>query len=156
MTPLQDSDDGLRAWDALPLAQRLDRRARYAAWRALSPAERARLRATAAQMAGFDAERVQALRVQFESLDETRRRAWRLGPDLGRDFDSLHPLFAYVPAAQLEPVRAMLRAMPPQQRADLAVLAQRTPPQDRYALREDLLAVPTANRGWWLRRRLAR
>ena len=51
---------------------------------------------------------------------------------------------------------AALRVMSPSARADLSVLAQRTPPQGRDELRTQLLAVPATQRGAWLRARLDR
>ena len=54
-----------------------------------------------------------------------------------------------------EALLTALRAMPPRTRANLAVLSQRTPPQERDELRTQLLAVPQAQRDAWLRERLA-
>jgi hypothetical protein len=61
-----------------------------------------------------------------------------------------------VPGAQREPLLEALRALGPQQRADLGVLAQRTPPQDRDRLRRELLDTPPARRGAWLLEQLER
>ena len=60
------------------------------------------------------------------------------------------------PPAQRLPLLASLRAMTAGQRAELAVLAQRTPPQDRQALREELLAQPGAQLEGWLQQKLVR
>ena len=68
----------------------------------------------------------------------------------------LQPLLMQVAAEQRLPLRSALRAMSPQQRAALGVLAQRTPPQARDRLRRELLAVPVANRGAWLMEQLDR
>lgn len=146
----------LAEWKSRPLAEREDRRARYQAWLQLDEAERARLRTVAAEIATFPPQRRQALRAQFDALDESQRRGWRLGPALGADYEKLQPLLAYVPPAQRLPLLASLRAMTAEQRAGLAVLAQRTPPQDREALREELLAQPGAQLDAWLQRKLAR
>jgi hypothetical protein len=156
MTPEQRVQFGQRlaAWNALPLSEREERRARYQAWLRLEAGERDSLRALAAQVDAFPPERKQALRAQFDALDDVQRRGWRLGPVLGRDYPSLHPLLAYVPAPQRSPLLARLRRMDAQQRADLAVLAQRTPPQDRQALRRELLSVPPAQMTAWLRKKL--
>lgn len=140
----------LAAWDALPRAEREDRRARYLAWRELEPGERVRLQGVADEVAAFPPERQQALRQEFAALDASQRAGWRLGMALGNDYERLHPLIAYVPAAQRLPLLAALRAMQPAQRAQLGVLAQRTPPQERQALREELLATPAAQREAWL------
>lgn len=156
MTPEQRVQFGQRlaAWNALPLSEREERRARYQAWLQLDAGERDSLRALAAQVAAFAPEREQALRTQFDALDDVQRRGWRLGPVLGRDYPSLHPLLAYVPASQRLPLLAKLRSMDAQQRADLAVLAQRTPPQERQALRSELLSLPPAQVAAWLRGKL--
>lgn len=146
----------LAAWKALPLAERENRRARYQAWLQLDEAERLRLRAVAAEIAGFPPQRQQALRSQFDALDASQRRGWRLGPTLGADYGKLQPLLAYVLPAQRLSLLASLRSMTAGQRAELAVLAQRTPPQDRQALREELLAQPGAQLDAWLQRKLAR
>ncbi len=156
LTPEQRAvfEQRLSAWEALPRTVREGRRARYRAWRSLDAAERAQLRASAARIAMFPPERVQALRAQFDALNETQRRGWRLGTALGADYPQLHPLLAYVPERQRETLLAALRAMNTQQRADLAVLSQRTPPQARQTLRVSLLAIPPAQRGVWLQRKL--
>lgn len=146
----------LAEWKALPLAEREDRRARYQAWLQLEEAERLRLRAVAAEIAMFPPQRQQALRAQFDALDASQRRGWRLGPALGADYEKLQPLLAFVPPAQRLPLLASLRAMTAEQRAGLAALAQRTPPQDRQALRAELLAQPEGQREAWLQRKLAR
>ena len=146
----------LAEWKALPLAEREDRRARYQAWLQLEEAERLRLRAVAAEIATFPPQRQQALRAQFDALDASQRRGWRLGPALGADYEKLQPLLAFVPPAQRLPLLASLRAMTAEQRAGLAALAQRTPPQDRQALRAELLAQPEGQREAWLQRKLAR
>lgn len=158
MTPDQRSSFLLRlaAWDALPRGEREDRRARYQAWLELVANERSALRGIAAEVATFPVERQQALRAEFETLDVSQRHGWRLGQALGADYAKLHPLFAYVPADQRQPLLAMLRGMDAQQRADLAVLAQRTPPQDREALRKELLAIPAPRRSAWLQEQLDR
>lgn len=156
MTPEQRAQFGQRlaAWNALPLSEREERRAHYQAWLQLEAGERDALRALAAQVDAFPPERKQALRAQFDALDDVQRHGWRLGPVLGRDYPALHPLLAYVSASQRLPLLARLRSMDAQQRADLAVLAQRTPPQDRQALRSELLSVPPAQMAAWLRKKL--
>lgn len=156
MTPEQRVQFGQRlaAWNALPSSEREERRARYQAWLQLDANERVSLRALAAQVEAFPPERKQALRAQFDALDDVQRHGWRLGPVLGRDYASLHPLLAYVPLPQRLPLLARLRSMDEQQRVDLAVLAQRTPPQDRQALRSELLSVPPSEVAAWLRRKL--
>ena len=142
-------------WRALPRGEREDRRARFLAWRQLPESERIRLRVTASQFALFPPERQQALRSQFQMLEDSQRRGWRLGPTLGADYEKLHPLLAYVDPVQRLPLLSVLQSMEAEQRADLAVLVQRTPPQERASLRDELVRQPPARRGAWLRDRLA-
>jgi hypothetical protein len=66
----------------------------------------------------------------------------------------LQPLLAQVPASEHEPLLRTLRAMTSQQRRELGVLAQRTPPARREALRRDLMATSADARGDWLWRQL--
>ncbi|MET0892663.1 MAG: DUF3106 domain-containing protein [Pseudoxanthomonas sp.] len=156
MTPAQRIRFGqaMAAWNALPRGVREERRARYQAWLQLDPGDRARLRALAAEVETYPAERRQALRLQFDTLDDVQRHGWRLGPVLGQQYAQLHPLLAYVPEAQRQPLLARLRGMSAQQRGELALLAQRTPPQDRQALRSELLATPATGISSWLAHRL--
>lgn len=73
---------------------------------------------------------------------------------LGSDYMRLQPLLAQVPAAQRAPLLALLRTLSAAERNALAMLAQRTAPQQRDALRRGLLATPAADRAAWLQRRL--
>jgi hypothetical protein len=143
--------DARRAeWKALPDAERRERRERWQAWATLPATDRARMHTAAAS---FNALPVQAqldLRARYAQLDEADRRGWLLGPALGADWPVLQPLLLQVPPVQRAPLLQALRAMTPQQRADLGVLAQRTPPQGRDQLRQQLLAQPAARRGAWL------
>ncbi|MBL8256869.1 MAG: DUF3106 domain-containing protein [Pseudoxanthomonas mexicana] len=141
------------AWDALTSREREDRRARYAAWRALDEVQRARLRGAANEIAALPPEHQAALRTQFAVLDAMQRRGWRLGPELGADWPRLQPLFAYVPPGERDGLLSLLRRLDAEQRDDLAALAQRLPPQDRDGFRRELLAVPEAHRRAWLRQR---
>lgn len=144
------------AWDASPLAQRADRRERYAAWRALPLAEKVRMRVALMHYAGLPLDQQLALRARFDALDRSDRRGWLLGPSLGADYPALQPLLAQVPAGEREALLRVLRAMPPQQRIDLGVLAQRTAPQARAELRRALLSTSTGNRQQWLWQQLER
>jgi hypothetical protein len=144
-----------RAWEALPLAEREDRRARYAAWRGLDSVQQARLRTAAEAFAALPVAEQAALRARFDTLDAMQQRGWRLGPALGADWPRLQPLFAFVPPDERVASLSLLRQLDAEQRDDLAALAQRLPPQDREAFRRDLLAVPTEQRGAWLRARRA-
>ncbi|MDQ3617844.1 MAG: DUF3106 domain-containing protein [Pseudomonadota bacterium] len=152
--------DGLRQraahWDALPAAERNSRREQYHAWQALTPDMQARLRAVAARYERLPLAEQRALRERFDALDASTRRGWLLGPSLGADYPTLQPLLAQLPAAQHAPMLQTLRAMTPVQRGELAVLVQRTPPQEREALRRELLSTATAQRQQWLWERLDR
>ncbi|MEZ0471709.1 DUF3106 domain-containing protein [Luteimonas salinilitoris] len=141
-------------WDALPLAERRQRRNAWAAWQALRPEAQARLRAAARAYAELPTDRQQALNERYAELDSYQRDGWLLGPELGADWTRLHGLFALVPADDRAPLLAALRAMDERERADLALLAQRTPPEERDALRRALLSTPPEGRAAWLRRQV--
>lgn len=144
------------AWDALAPAARASQRERYAAWRSLGAHEQAAIRAASARFAGLPREQQQAIRARFDELDRSVQRGWLLGPVLGRDYPSLQPLLAQVPQEQHAGLLEVLRAMTPTQRADVAVLVARTPPQERAGLRLELLSTPASNRERWLWSRLER
>jgi len=141
-------------WDALPRAGRDERRERYLAWEALSPAERAQAQAAAAQYAAMPPDLQAAWRAQFDAMDRSERRGWLFGPSLGADYAVLQPLLAQVPEAEHAALLRALRSMTPQQRRELGVLVQRTPPGARAALRRELVSVSAQERGDWLWRRL--
>ncbi len=142
------------AWDALPDAERDGRREAWQAWHALPQGERTRMRAARAAYEALPPERRQDLREQFDALDANLRRGWLLGPAIGADWPRLHALLSQAPAAEHDALLSALHALSTQGRRDLAVLAQRTPPEERDALREALLAQPTPSRDAWLRRRV--
>ncbi len=144
------------AWDALPPLERARQRAAYADWMALDAQTRARLSQAAATLSTLPPAQRQAMQARFDALDQTDQAGWRLGPDLGADYAKLHPLLAFMPEAERQPLLAALRQMTAPQRADLAVLAQRTPPQERDALRQDLIATTAQDRDRWLQERLRR
>jgi hypothetical protein len=144
------------AWSSLDAAGRDDARARYAAWRALGEGERARIRQAQARLAALPPDQQQALRTRFEAMDRLYRDGWRLGPQLGRHYAALQPMFGYVPQAQRTQVLDLLHALDDEQLAQLSVISQRTAPQDRARVRDDLLAQPAAARTRWLSTHLAR
>lgn len=146
----QQFEQRLAQWKSLGEAERRDRRERWQAWQALPAAERAQLQAAATAFSALPVQAQLDLRARYAQLDEGQRRGWLLGPALGAHWERLQPLLMQVPADQREPLLTALRAMTPQQRADLGVLAQRTPPQSRDRLRRELLAVSAADRGAWL------
>ncbi|WP_237473022.1 hypothetical protein [Xanthomonas sp. LMG 8989] len=131
-------------------------RARQAAWDALPAAAQARLRQVATAFAGLPIEQQHSLHAQFAEMDALERHGWLLGPELGAEFWALQPLLGYVPAAQRQALLGVLRSLPADQREHLALLSQRPPPQDRAALRRDLLAQGADSRGAWLKQRAAR
>jgi hypothetical protein len=141
-------------WHALPGAVRAERRDQWQAWRALPNEQQARLRSAATRFAALPESERRLLQEHFDALDRSERRGWMLGPTLGADYMRLQPLLAQVPAAQREPLLALLRTMTPAERDDLAVLAQRVAPQQRDALRRGLLETDAGNRTAWLQLRL--
>ena len=157
LTPDQQHDlrQRLVQWDALPRAIRRDRRERWQAWRALPADQRLQVQAAALAYAALPPQQQQALRMEFLHRDAAERHGWLLGPALGADFPALQPLVLQVPALQRAPLLIALRAMTPAERVDLAMLAQRTAPQQRDALRRALLSTSTANRPAWLQAQLA-
>jgi hypothetical protein len=145
----------MREWDSLPPAERARRRGAYAAWEALSLGERERVRAAAARVAALSPEQGKALRDAFEGLPPDQRQDWWLGPDIGADFAKLRPLFAYTPEGERPGLLALLRALSPAARNDLAVLARRLPSSERERLRHDLLQAAPDAREALIRERLA-
>lgn len=143
-------------WDALPEAVRRDRREYWQAWHTLPPDQRLQVQAAALAFAALAPESQKALRAQFAQHDASEHRGWLLGPALGADSAALQPLLLQVPEIQRAPLLATLRAMTAAERLDLAMLAQRTPPQQRDTLRRELLSTSAANRPGWLQARLAR
>ena len=146
----------LAAWDALPRTERAATRERYLAWQALPVTERARVLAAADRFRALPAAQQQELRAAFDALDGSARRGWLLGPVLGGDYPALQPLLAQVPVEEHAPLMRALRAMTPPQRRDLAVLMQRTPPQERAQLRSELAGLETEHVSAWLWDRLDR
>lgn len=158
MTPAQRAafDQRIAQWDALPEQDRRERRERALAWRALPRAERAQVALAATVFATLPPEQQQALRRQFDALDARDRHGWLLGPVLGADYPKLQSLLSFVPVGEQARLLQVLRAMSVAERADLAVLAQRTPPEAREALRRALLSTSAEHRATWLRSQLDR
>lgn len=146
----------LADWDELPAAERAAKRGHLAAWSNLSADEQAWVRETAAGFLADDAAGQAAARKEFEALPTQAREPWWLGPALGQWFSPVQPLFAYVPEDQRPPLLAMLRALSPQARADLALLAGRLPAAERERLRRALLEAPPDAREALVHERLAR
>lgn len=149
-------EERFEAWNRLPHDQAGARRERYLALQALDGVDLALLRETRALFATLPGETRRELRARFAALSVTEQRGWLLGPRLGASYADLSPLLLQVPPDQRQPLLELLRVMSPQERADLAVLAYRTPAQERDALRRALLETTDANRAAWLRLRLER
>ncbi|MCW2002615.1 hypothetical protein FHY30_001308 [Xanthomonas arboricola] len=143
-------------WDALTPVQRTELRARYAAWKALTATDKVVLRQARERLQALPDDQQRALRTQFGAMDRLHRDGWRLGSQLGNFYPQLQPLIGYVPVAQRDALLGVLRSLDAGQLEQLAVLAQRTPPQERDALRDALLAESAATRSTWLKRQLAR
>lgn len=146
----------LAEWDELPAAERAARRGHLAAWSSLSADEQAWVREIADGFLAGDAAAQSAAREAFEALPAQARENWWLGPALGEWFSPVQPLFAYLPEDQRPPLLAMLRALSPQARDDLALLAGRLPAAEREGLRRALLEAPPEAREALVRERLAR
>lgn len=129
------------AWDRLPRAERGALRERWLAWQRLPAAQRGAVRAGGDAFAALPPERQAALRDEFSAQALDEQRGWLLGPVLGARWRQLEPLLMQVPDAEREPLLARLQAMDAAALDALAVLAQRTPPQSRGALRRRLLGV---------------
>ncbi|MCS3808486.1 DUF3106 domain-containing protein [Xanthomonas sp. 4461] len=143
-------------WAALTPVQQADLRARYAAWKDLTATDRVVLRQARERLHSLPDDQQRALRTQFTAMDRLHRDGWRLGSQVGAFYPQLQPLIGYVPVDQRERLLAVLRSLDAGQLEQLAVLAQRTPPQDRDGLRDALLAETPATRSAWLKRQLAR
>lgn len=141
-------------WAAMNASQQRQLRERYAAWQAMPDNERQRVRQAAAAVAALPPAERQALHERFLGIDQMHRDGWLLGPRLGAVYASLQPLFGYLPAAQREPVLALLHQLDATELEQLGRVAQRTPPQERAALRETLLTLAPAQRGAWLRQKV--
>ena len=146
----------IQAWEALTPHARRQVREQMQSWMRLPPLEQAALRASAAHFAQLPPEQQAALRVKFAGLSSLQQQGWRLGPSLGAYYPRLHPLIAYVPPAEREPLLRTLHAMSPQELALLGRLAFSTPPAERDALRKALLHQPGDERLQWLMTQLER
>ncbi|PPV06784.1 DUF3106 domain-containing protein [Xanthomonas bromi] len=143
-------------WEAMTPAQQAELRARYAAWKGLSATDRVVLRQARERLQALPDDQQRALRTQFGAMDRLHRDGWRLGSQVGAFYAQLQPLIGYVPPTQRDAMLAALRSLDAGQLEQLAVLAQRTPPQERDGLRDAFLAEAPATRSAWLKRQLAR
>lgn len=143
-------------WEALTLAQQAELRARYAAWKELTATDQLVLRKARERLQTLPEDQQRALRAQFNAMDRLQRDGWRLGSQVGTFYAQLQPLIGYVLPAERDAMLTALRGLDAGQLAQLAELAQRTPPQERDHLREAFLAEAPAMRGAWLKHQLAR
>lgn len=146
----------LEAWKALSHDAAGLRRERYLALQALDGVDLALVRDARQRYAAMPPAQQAAYREQFAELDITVQRGWLLGPRLGADYTELSPLLLQVPPDQRQPLLDTLRDMSAEERHDLGVLAHRTPPQERDALRRALIETTRDNRAAWLQLRLSR
>ncbi|QOW22233.1 DUF3106 domain-containing protein [Novilysobacter avium] len=146
----------MQAWDDLARGERDAIREGYLAWQALPASERASIAAAASRYQALPAGERLALRDTYEALDGSERRGWMLGPVLGSDYPALQPLLAQVPVEEHAALLTALRAMTAQQRRDLAVLVQRSSPQERERLRSELATLEPGGIAAWLWERLDR
>ena len=143
--PAQDLD-----WARMSPAQRAELRARYQAWKALDETSRSQLRQAQARWAGESAAEREQLQQHFDGMDRLYQDGWRLGPLLGRYYPQLQPLLGYVSPVQRDALLAMLRQLDEASLQRLATLSQRTPPQQREPLLQQLLGLSAAARPGWL------
>jgi hypothetical protein len=141
-------------WATMSPQQQRQLRDRYAAWQSMPDGERQRVRQAAAALAALPEAERQALQERFQGIDQMQRDGWLLGPRLGALYAQLQPLFGYLPPAQREPVLAMLHQLDAAELEQLSRVSQRTPPQDRAALRTTLLGLTPAQRTAWLRQKV--
>lgn len=146
----------MQRWDALPARVRGEQRGHWQAWRALEPDERLQLRAIGLRVRQLSPEDQRALADRFAMQSSDARAGWWLGPRMGRDWPRVAALFGYVGEAERERLLRFLREATPEDIDACARLAQSIPPEEREAVRAELLAQPSAQRGGWLRARLQR
>lgn len=146
----------VEAWDAMPAAERARLREHWQAWRAMPSDRQALVRGAARRFDALPAAERKALHGEFAAMSPDARRGWLMGPVLGPEWAALAPLLMQVPVAERVPLLEVLHDLPPSQVRDLATLAQRTPPQEREALRRELIGMAPEERAAWLRSRFAR
>lgn len=135
---------------AVNIVHERDQRERQSAWLQLDEAQRQRIRDAATAFAALPADEQSRFRTEFAQLDHAEQRGWLLGPQIGASWPQLSPLLSYVPEDERTPLLRILHEMSPDELAMLGRIAWRTPPQQRDALRKELLDVPAANRAAWL------
>lgn len=137
-------------------AQLRELRSQLAQWQSLPESERTRIREAAQRMAALPPEQQQGVRATFAAQDARFRDGWRLGPTLGAQFPKLEGLFGFLPMEQRDTALKVLRQLTPDQLAQLTLIAQRTPPQERDTVRAAFLALAPADRDRWLHAHVVR
>ena len=127
-----------------------EQRERQTAWLQLDEAQRQRVRDAESAWAALSASEQAQMRTEFAQLDHSEQRGWLLGPQIGALWPQLSPLFSYVPEEERAPVLRILHEMNADELQALGRIAWRTPPEQRDALRKELIDVPAANRASWL------
>lgn len=127
-----------------------DQRERQSAWLQLDEAQRQRIRDAATAFAALPADEQSRFRAEFAQLDRAEQRGWLLGPQVGALWPQLSPLLSYVPEDERAPLLRILHDMNADELTMLGRIAWRTPPEQRDALRKELMNVPAANRAAWL------
>ncbi len=137
-------------------AQVRELRSQQAQWQALPESERTRVRDAARRLAALPPEQQQSVRATFAAQDARFRDGWRLGPTLGAQFPKLEGLFGFLPVEQRDTALKVLRQLNADQLAQLTLIAQRTPPQERDTVRAAFLALAPADRDRWLHAHVVR
>lgn len=137
-------------------AQLRELRSQQAQWQALPESERTRIRDAARRLAALPPDQQQSLRATFTAQDARFRDGWRLGPTLGAQFPKLEGLFGFLPVEQRDTALSALRQLNADQLAQLTLIAQRTPPQERDTVRAAFLALAPADRDRWLHAHVVR
>lgn len=135
---------------ASQLSGQRDQRERQSAWLQLGEGQRQRIRDAATAFVALPADEQTRLRTEFAQTDLAEQRGWRLGPDIGAAWPQLSPLFSYVPEDERASLLAILRGMNTDELQALGRIAWRTPPEQRDALRRELIGLPVANIPAWL------
>lgn len=130
--------------EALSREERGALRERWEAWQRMPAPERIAVRRSLAAFAALPVDARQTLRDAYAAQSLDLQRGWLLGPTLGERWPRLQPLLQQVPAAEREPLLARLHAMDTAALDALCVLAQRTPPQSRDALRRQVISGAAA------------
>lgn len=135
---------------SVDIAHRREQRERQSAWLQLDETQRQRIRDAATAFAALPVGQQSRFRAEFAQLDRAEQRGWLLGPQVGTLWPQLSPLFSYVPEDERVPLLDILHEMSADELAMLGRIAWRTSPEQRDALRRELIVVPAVNRAAWL------